>query len=626
MRIKETVTVDARGDANYAAEIKLPAGVYTTLKKNNPNVALMLRKIGLGAQSWYQIEDIKGQFEDGTSTVKINCITRGMARMGKDHMWEVPIADGVDAELVSAHDNEAILTAAASTPLGLATQTTKVILPAGSKDIKTLKSPNRVAFRMPASVIADGSKPDADLNVEVKPQLMSALGKSYGNAKFSKLWVARSLFKNTGDQTLSNYQVRFRVVDYTSTWGPWSRVEQVVPGQTVVDAYFPVLDLEKLAKLNGTVPAMLEVEYQYKQADGQVVKETETKNLKILGHNEIFTSSMNREDAVDFYDHFDLVPIIVASFVTHDDPVIGQVAGWVSGQAGGAAAALKEEDAIEFMKSLYEFMQANKIAYQTSPVGQPDGQIGQHVKYGRDVLKNRAGTCIDLAIFYASVCDAVGLKSVVFVIPGHAFPAVELPSGRLMIVESTVVDKNLSFVDATKIGLKEYQEGQQGLHPYYRVDIRKLHDQGVSGLELPALPQDVLEKWGIHRVERQQPVPNNQQPAPRNNQQPTPPAPRQTNREEVRPHSLVGTWETTISVNGHQVTKVVTFDNRGNFRLVASDDLGNSREISGGYTYNAPNLTIEVGGNRNTGTVTWVNGDTFKYNDGLSEPTYVRSR
>ena len=161
---------------------------------------------------------------------------------------------------------------------------------------------------MPAQS-ADGSKVSADLTLDVKPQVMSALAKSYGNSKFPNLWVARSVFKNTGDQTLHNYQVRFRVVDYTTTWGPWQRVEEVVPGQTVVDAYFPVMDLEKLAKLNGTVPAMLEVEYQYKQADGQVVKESETKTLKILGHNEVFYSSMKPEDAVDFHDQFDLAPM-----------------------------------------------------------------------------------------------------------------------------------------------------------------------------------------------------------------------------------------------------------------------------------------------------------------------------
>ena len=152
----------------------------------------------------------------------------------------------------------------------------------------------------------------------------------------------------------------------------------------------------------------------------------------------------------------------MASFVTHSDPVIAQVAGWVSGQAGGPAQALKDEDAVAYMKALYNFMVANKIAYQTSPGGRADGQLEQHVKYGRDVLKNRAGTCIDLSIFYASACDAVGLQPLVFVIPGHAFPAVILPSGKIMIVESTVVDKNVSFEDATKIGLQEYMEGTEG--------------------------------------------------------------------------------------------------------------------------------------------------------------------
>ena len=91
IRMKETVMIDTKGDAGFAWEVKLPAALYTNLKKNNPNVAVLLRKIGVNNLSWYQVEDIKGNFEDGTSTVHISCTTRGVARIGKDHFWESPL-------------------------------------------------------------------------------------------------------------------------------------------------------------------------------------------------------------------------------------------------------------------------------------------------------------------------------------------------------------------------------------------------------------------------------------------------------------------------------------------------------------------------------------------------------
>jgi hypothetical protein len=186
--------------------------------------------------------------------------------------------------------------------------------------------------------------------------------------------------------------------------------------------------------------------------------------------------------------------------VTPNDDVIQQVAGWVSGDAGGAAASLDEREAMKFLQKLYEFMPYNKIAYQTPPVGKFDGQPGQHIKYGREVLKNQAGTCVDLAIFYASVCQAVGLKPKLFLIPGHCFPAVIMPSGdRLVAVEVSLIGRS-SFAEAVQEGKKKVDEARASVDSY-EVDVRSLHDSGIASLDLPKLASDnPLKEWGIERV------------------------------------------------------------------------------------------------------------------------------
>jgi hypothetical protein len=270
-------------------------------------------------------------------------------------------------------------------------------------------------------------------------------------------------------------------------------------------------------------------------------------------------------DCGGWYDNFDYGPAILASFVTKDDPIVQQVAGWISGQAGGVAANTSDENAILFMQALYQFMGANGISYQTPPGGEFNGQFGQHIKYGRDVLQNRAGTCVDLAVFFGSVCEAVGLQPVLFLIPGHCFPTVRLPrSGRICAVESTGVQR-ADFQRVREIGAKEVEESRRkGL--VYEVDIANLHNKGYYGLQLPPLPPSTLTDWGIH------PVTATAAPTTRTE---TPPASR--TRTDI-PAWLVGVWKCDTNLNKVSIQMNATFAREGTYQIFLRHT-----DNSGGY-------------------------------------------
>ena len=121
----------------------------------------------------------------------------------------------------------------------------------------------------------------------------------------------------------------------------------------------------------------------------------------------------------------------------------------------------------------------------------------QQMEFGRDVLQNRAGTCIDLTIFYASVCEASGLRSVVFLPLGHAFPAVILPDGELLPVESTLIRRG-TFEDAVMAGqlkVKRLDEAVQRAREemdvidkdgfFYKIDIRLLRNAACTVSDWP---------------------------------------------------------------------------------------------------------------------------------------------
>ncbi len=520
LTLKRQLVVDEQGDAQVTVRIKMPAALYTRLKQQTPNTAVLLRQLGNG-QNWAVLENVRGQFLDMQSTIRIDYLHRGLARSLGKGRWALEIAADAEVDLLGVFDNVAIFTTAANTPLGLATITERVQVPAGSTGLELQSSARRLVYRLPATAESQGPV-TVDFRFEVRPQLMSCLGKAYANRRFANLWAARAVLHHTGGQTLEQYRVRFRIPHYTD-WSRWMVARQVVAGQTVVDAFFPVFDLDKLARTSGTRPVSIVVEYEYRTAGGQTVRETDRRSAELLGRNEVFFTPLPRGEAVGFHEQFEYGPLVLASLVTGDDPVIQQLAGHISALAGGAAAAVTDKEAVKYLGTLYEFLHANRVSYQTPPTNVSRGQMRQHVKFGRDVLRNRAGTCIDLAILFGSAAQAVGLEPVLFLVPGHCFPAVRLPSGQLLPIEATLLG-SAGFEKAVQTGMKNMEKAIRS-GEFYAVEVQQLQAQGIRPLELPPVEPDFLDRLG-YRFQR--PSSHLSQPAPAGRRTSRSPAPEPT--------------------------------------------------------------------------------------------------
>lgn len=581
---KTSIRLDRVGDAKFSVQMKLSAWDYTNFKKITTNTTLLQRRMTLPRLDWWEMHDFKANFDDAASTVDLTWSVRGLARSLRDNGWEFRLAGLGDLTQVAIQGNLAVFTSdqAAFT----------IYAPEGCKDFKLLKNPQRLVYQFTVPV-AEGKDPQAEFQFQVKGQVMSCLAKAHGNPKFSNLWVARAVLKNTGDQTLKDYRARFRFGEY-APWSEWQRSERVLPGQSVVDAYFPVFDLDKTGKLTGARPVQLEVEYQYERADGKQIKESDGKRVQLLGRNEVLYSTLKSDDVIEIQDWFDMDHYILPSMVTPEDPIMQQVAGWVNGQAGGVAASVDDKQAMKFLEALYVFLSANKIAYQSPPGGRVEGRTSQHVKYGRDVLQNRAGTCIDLAIFYGAACQAAGLRPILYTIPGHCFAAVQLPSGRVVAIEATGVGK-YTFEQMFKRGLEELEEIRMKGTPHARVDIQAMHDQGVRGPELPALATSALKDWGIQQIKGD------------------------VKGVTVIPDQLVGLWKAdyTLTENGREVNRRMYWQvnaDGGYTYQVVDKDLKLLRQGTGSCTHDKGVVT-ESYGDVYWGVcdITWLDKTAFTY-------------
>ena len=549
----------------------------------------------------FQTHNVQRRRDHVKHTVVLQCLVPGLGRPRSDGNWELRLPEVFDADFLHASfsiDGAQVILRAdprmarfSNGPLEC-----RVTLPKGFDGVELLARPSRLAFQMPAPALAvasDKTVATVDFHLDVQPQLFSCLAKTYGY-DYLDLWAARTRFTNTGSQPLTHYRVRFRLQDYTSDWSEWYLCPTLLPCQTVIAGYFPILDLDKVARTDGTRREKLQVQYEYTQPDGAVITQTAADVIDILAHNDIPLRNLS------------VMPMVMASFATKDDPIIQKVAAMVSAQVPGGIDQSKRAGRLQFMRELYRFMLHNKFAYTIS-----SGDSGlQQVKFGRDVVLNGTGTCIDLAIFYNSVCEAVGIETRFYLIPiageGHCFPAVYVPEedapvtdaqgqpikdkngkvvtkvvheGAWMAVETTMIGKPDKLFDfALAAGGYEQEHADPST---ITIDIQMLRAKGVHSLELPHLDDSAL-------------------------------ANALTNAHiTATPPDLTGIW--TNQVNN--VIFMTAFRNDGSMAVVWTDANSGATlyQGTGRYTYDGKCLTYSFPPASQEGTIDWTDADHLSY-------------
>jgi hypothetical protein len=171
---------------------------------------------------------------------------------------------------------------------------------------------------------------------------------------------------------------------------------------------------------------------------------------------------------------------------------------------------------VKVLQACYELLQANDFTYQHPPALADktvsfDVRQVQNVKFPRDTIRDRSGTCIDLAILYAAMVNAVGLEPHLALIPGHCFPVVRLPTGNLVAVEVTGVGGGLRFGSADfgpmlEKGIEELKAAMEPGANLYLIDLHDLWTRGIANPELDEHPADILERWGIKEGGRGEPA------------------------------------------------------------------------------------------------------------------------
>ncbi|UNQ72999.1 hypothetical protein [Infirmifilum sp. NZ] len=349
-----------------------------------------------------------------------------------------------------------------------------------------------VLAALPTVARGGGGEGQPDIKVYSIDSFMTAVYKVYGNPNLG-YWVAKTVIKNTGSGPLYIIKITYKIEGLTD-WSEPKEYKLVPPGGAIVDLYYPILSHPP--NVQTTTPGKLYVKIEYKtRPDGEPVTETKTKPINILGsHDFIFSGLPPEENTGSFRDILSNYQLL-AAWVTPKDPVVERFADMANKLTGrGAGASLGDKEALAFLQAVWDFSVYNGFTYQTEPTAFWTGKVSQWVKYPRDVIRDKSGTCLDTTIFFNAVAMSQGLKAYILIIPGHAIPIIELPSGQLLPIESTMLGSKASFQQAVNTAVKEVEEALQG--PHLIVNVAEMHASGIVPPELPEMPSNVLEQWG----------------------------------------------------------------------------------------------------------------------------------
>ncbi|MFA4985493.1 MAG: hypothetical protein WC712_02815 [Candidatus Brocadiia bacterium] len=356
------------------------------------------------------------------------------------------------------------------------------------------------AFAVCAALNVGTGKPKFEPVLKVKPKVMSALYKVYANAAFDDgaMWVAKAIIKNEGTSPIRNLKLSYRIPTIVE-WSTPETYDVVYPGQTVVSAYYPVLP-DSLAKLKS--PRTVNLEFKYSQLGaGGDEEEIMQQPLELLSVHEIMYSRLLKEESTgSWFDAFESSHL-ASAWVTPSDPVIISFAG--KANVVGVGANTGQQNQLLVMEQIWEMYRVNDILYM-SPANalSPEASfVGQSLKFPREVIEARQGTCIELALLYASTLEAAGIESMLVMLPGHCFPmGIMKEGGAYVPLETTCLregsKKQKSFKDAVAEGQKEMAELQKS-GQFILVKPRVNWTKGCTAPELPELPADILEKWNV---------------------------------------------------------------------------------------------------------------------------------
>ena len=250
--------------------------------------------------------------------------------------------------------------------------------------------------------------------------------------------ISRIRIRNMADEDADNGLVTCRIApeEYGESW---QQTFPLIPqGKTLdFESINVPIRLTRLKEIREAEKAFLKIQVEI---DSEICF-SETYPVELLAYNEWF-----------FHPN---VLQLLASFVKPNDPAVEKIINLArehlrrltAGDDAFAGYQIGGPKKVRCMiESIYLAMQKDlDISYINPPASFE--RTGQKVVTPAQILENRRGTCLDLALLYCACLERVGLNPLIFVIKGHAFMGCIMSKNTF---KTSVIRKHRSILKLVK--------------------------------------------------------------------------------------------------------------------------------------------------------------------------------
>lgn len=229
--------------------------------------------------------------------------------------------------------------------------------------------------------------------------------------------------------------------------------------------------------------------------------------------------------AYDEWHGYGIYPEMLCAFITPNHPQVGQITAraaqlldkWTGDPSLDAYQTQDPNRVLSQAGAIYAALQEQNIVYAVPPASFE--AAGQRVRLCDAVLQQKMGTCLDLSLLYAGCLEAIGLKPLLIIQPGHIFTGLwleELSFPESVQDDATLVTKRLTHginqiavVECTAFAAGKkmsFDSAQQAVEQHLWedkgveciIDVSRARLCGVS-----PMPQRVLTEagWTVERPE-----------------------------------------------------------------------------------------------------------------------------
>ncbi|MDR1919287.1 MAG: DUF3320 domain-containing protein [Tannerellaceae bacterium] len=162
--------------------------------------------------------------------------------------------------------------------------------------------------------------------------------------------------------------------------------------------------------------------------------------------------------AFDQWSGLEVLPEMLSSFITPNHPMLSPLIKravailekWTGNSSLDEYQSRSPNRVRQQMAAVYTAMAEQEIVYSKSPASFENK--GQRIRLADTVLSQKLGTCLDMALLYASCLEAIGLHPLIMLVQGHAF------SGAWLVPETfpDSITDDISFLSKrTAEGINE---------------------------------------------------------------------------------------------------------------------------------------------------------------------------